>query len=180
MLTGAPNQGKVAHRDALVKEVCWLTGTTPDNRIPTSLRRNPNTFFAMWEKMRSKAQKMIADATKPVEVAAKPSESMLLLSAADAADANAAKAAKAEGIPDPGLSAAGKSEASSSSMPDKRMLASLLVDGEVVKTKRISVPLSLSSLKMMALCTFDLPQDSDLAFEVLEANTKDVLVKSLL
>ena len=63
MLTGAPNQGKVAHRDALVKEVCWLTGTTPDNRIPTSLRKKPNTFFAMWEKLHGKAQKVIAGAT---------------------------------------------------------------------------------------------------------------------
>ena len=173
MLTSAANFGKVAHRDELVKEVCWLTGTTPEATIPPSLRRNPNLFFAMWEKLRSKAQKMIAEATKPAVAAAKPVVGTELLAPAVAADA------LLEGTPEPGLTEAGRSEGSSASSSSaklaKFMLAYLMENDEIVNTKRIPVPLSMSSLYEIAVSTFNLPQDSDLAFEVLEATTQDML-----
>ena len=171
MLTGAPNVGKVANRDALVKEVCWLTGTSLDASIPPSLRRNPSLFFAMWENLRSKAQKMIS---KPA-AAPKPAVSteLQLLSTADAADALAGK-------PDPGLTEAGGPEgplepSGSPAKSAKFMLASLIENDKIVKTKRMSVPVSLSSLKTIAVSTFDLPKGSDLVFEVLPFNTKDML-----
>ena len=167
MLTSAVNQGKVAHRDALVKELCWLTGTTSEASIPPSLRRNPSLFFAMWENLSSKAQKMITEATKPGVPAVR---------AADLFTAAAGGGAKAEGTPDPGLTAAGGTEASTSaSAAAKSMLASLMLKDKVVKTKRISVPVSLSALKDLAISTFDLScPSSDLAFEVCEGRTKDL------
>ena len=60
VLTAAPNIGKVAWRDALIKEVCWLTGSNAEARIPTTMRKKPSQFFEMWERLRGKAQKMIA------------------------------------------------------------------------------------------------------------------------
>ena len=72
-----------------------------------------------------------------------------------------------------------RSLASSGTGPDdvtnsKFMLASLVVGGSVVKTKRICVLICLSFLKTAAISTFDLPEASDLAFEVLDHNAQDV------
>ena len=154
MLTSTPNQGKVVHREALIKEVCFLAGTSPEAMIPMKLRRNAKMFFAMWETLRSKAQKMIAMET---------------------ANANA----QVEETVKPSVSTASGSLASSGNGPDdvtnnNFMLASLVVGGNVVKTKRICVLICLSSLKTAAISTFKLPEDSDLAFEVLDHNTQDV------
>jgi len=148
VLTAAPNIGKVAWRDALVKEVCWLTGSNPEARIPPYLRRKPAQFFAMWEKLRSKAQTMIASK--------KDQQALFTM------EAN-------EGTLEPGMPEA----SGTSSGNDKFMLASLLVKDEVVKSKRILVPLTLSALKTSAISTFDLPENSTLAFEVLDAKTQD-------
>ena len=150
VLTAAPNIGKVAWRDALVKEVCWLTGSNAEARIPPSMRKKPAQFFAMWEKLRPKAQKMIASKKDT-------NAQTLFTMEAD------------EGKLEPGMPEASGTSSSS----DKFMLASLFVNDKVVKSKRISVPLTLSSLKSSAIRTFDLPEDSPLAFEVLDAITQD-------
>ena len=152
-LTIAPNIGKVAWRDALVKEVCWLTGTSPEARIATSMRRKPGQFFEMWEQLRGKASSMIA--TKK----GKGQQPLFTLDLADVEKL------------DPGLSAASGSTESK----DKFILASLLVKDRIAKTKRmrISVPFTLSSLKSVAIRTFDLPENSDLAFEVFDATAQD-------
>ena len=166
-LTSSPNRGKVAHQEELIKEVMLLTGTNPEARIPTNLRRSPKMFFAMWETLRSKAQKMIAMGTANVATEKAP---MLLSSAANA---------RVEETVKPSVSTASGSLASSSNGPDdvtnnNFMLASLVVGGNVVKTKRICVLICLSFLKTAAISTFDLPEDSDLAFEVLDHNAQDV------
>ena len=167
MLTSTPNQGKVAHREALIKEVCFLTGTSPEARIPTNLRRNPKMFFAFWEKLRSKAQTMIATGTANVATEKVP---VLLSSVANA---------QVEEMAKPSMSTAIGSLASSSNGPDdvtsnNFMLASLVVDGKVIKNKRIHVPTCFSSLKTMAISAFQLPEHSDLAFEVGNHNAQDV------
>ena len=157
VLTSSPNAGKVAWRDALVKEVCWLTGTTSESRIPSSMRRQPGQFFAMWEQCRGKAQKLISLNKKKDAPA-----SLLTLEAAD-------DQVKLE----PGLSEASGTSAHSAGN-DKFMLASLLENDKIVKSKRIIVPHSLADLKKFAIDTFHLPQDSDLAFELLDATTQDM------
>ena len=167
MLTSTPNQGKVVHREALIKEVCFLAGTSPEAMIPMKLRRNAKMFFAMLQTLRSNAQKMIAMGTANVATEKAP---MLLSSAANA---------QVEETVKPSVSTASGSLASSSNGPDdvtnnNFMLASLVVGGNVVKTKRICVLVCLSFLKTAAISTFDLPEDSDLAFEVLDHNAQDV------
>ena len=156
VLTASPNSGKVAWRDALIKEVCWLTGSNAEARISTTMRKKPSQFFEMWERLRGKAQKMIA--TKKNDTHA---QTLLTMEE------------EAEEKLEPGLTEASGPSASSSN-DGKFMLASLLVNDKIAKSKRIPKPLSLSSLKTTAISTFDLPEDSDVAFEVLDAATQDV------
>ena len=169
MLTSAANQGKVARRDELVKEVCWLAGVTVDASIPPSLRRNPRLFFEMWEKLRDKARKMITEANNKLPASAASRADTLLASAV------------ADGSHNPGLSEVCESEASSAAGSSaKFMLAYLTVNGKILKTKRISMPDSLSSLRDGAVSTFALPLESDLAFEVLEAKTQEPLAACMM
>ena len=148
--------GKVAWRDALVKEVCWLTGSNPEARIPTSMRKQPGTFFAMWEHHRSKASKLINLNKK------KDSPPSLLTLTMPAYDG---------GMPEPGASEASGTSASAGN--GKFMLASLLVDDKIAKSKRIPVPATVSDLRKTAVATFGLPEKCAMTFEVLDASTKD-------
>ena len=155
VLTSAPNVGKIAWRDALVKEVCWLTGSTAEAKIPPGMRKRPGQFFEMWEKLRGKAQMMIA-AQK-----GQPKNKLFTMDDAD----------QVEEALDPGVPEASGSTESK----DKLVLVSLMEKDKIVKSKRmrISAPLGMASLRASALSTFGSSKNSDLAFEVFDVVAQD-------
>ena len=157
VLTSAPNVGKIAWRDALVKEVCWLTGSTAEAKIPTGMRKRPGQFFEMWEKLRGKAQMMIS--------AQKDQPKNKLLAPLEDAE-------PVEETLDPSMP-----EASGSTESKEKLVLVSLMDqkNKIVKIKRmrISAPLGMASLRASALSTFGLSKNSDLAFEVFDVAAQD-------
>ena len=54
-----PDYGKIAHRDKLLPKLLFLSGNTPQGRIPTKLRNEPSLFFQGFIQLRGKEANLL-------------------------------------------------------------------------------------------------------------------------